>query len=149
MAGIATWVAAQAAKAGKSANQAYEDLHAAGEGMRRSTFLRLYAQVQADLAQQANEITAPLESRPHAAQIRAYDTKTQSGYMQYVDVYVRDRATGAVYSVPYGHRTDDLLSRADVIETALFNYGTHAEEYDQQVLGATYTSTYMFIPGGV
>lgn len=148
MAGVATWIAAQAAKAGKSANQAYEDLHAAGEGMRRATFLKLYASIQADLAQQAHEITQPLDIKPYASQIRAYDTKVQSGYMQYVDVYVRDQATGEVYSVPYGHRTDDLLTRADVIETALFNYSAHAESYGQQILGATYTSTYLFVPGG-
>jgi hypothetical protein len=146
VAGIPLWLAAQAAKQGLSANKAYEALHAAGESMARGTFLKLYAQVRADLAQQVDEITRPLGAKPRAAEIRPYVTQGATGFMQYVDVYVRDRTTGEVFAVPFGVRTDELLIRADVIETALALYGVHAEEYDQQVLGSTYTSTYLYGP---
>lgn len=141
------WLAVQAAKEGLSANKAYAQIHAEGEHIARGTFLKLYAEVKHDLALQAEEITRPVDVKPSAAEIRPYTSAKETGYMQYVDVYVRDRATGDVHTVPYGVRTDDLLTRIDVIETALMRYGSHAEGYDQQVLGATYTSTYLYGPG--
>lgn len=147
MADVSVWRAAQAARQGLSANEAYRQAHAAGESMARGTFLKLYAQIRADYAQQATEATRPLNSRPANAEIRPYVTARETGYMQYVDVFVRDRTTGEVFPVPYGIRTDELLTRADVIDTALANYGRHAEGYDQQVLGAAYTSTYLYGPG--
>lgn len=148
MAGIPVWLAVDAARQGLSANKAYQLIHEAGEHIARGTFLKLYAEIRHDLTLQAEEITRPLDLKPAAAEIRPYVTPNAEGYMQYVDVYVRDRTTGEVYSVPYGVRTDDLLTRADAIETALSNYGSHADDYDQQVLGATYTSTYLFGPAG-
>jgi hypothetical protein len=148
MAGFPLWILAQSAKEGLSANKAYEEFHRAEGKLARGTFLQLYAQVREDLAGQANEPSRDLGSKPRAAEVNAYGTKSQSGYMQYTDVYVRDRATGEVFSVPYGIRTDDLLTRGDVVESALAAYGSHAERYGQQVLGATYSSTYLFAPVG-
>jgi len=144
--GNLAWEAIQAVKQGLSANKFVQALRETGQGVARATGLRLFAQAKADLAAEGAEITRPLDRKPLAREIRAYETKVQSGYMQYVDVYVKDRATGDVYPVPYGIRTDVLLTRSDAIATALDQYGRHAEKYNQQVLGATYTSTYLFAP---
>lgn len=144
--GNLAWQAVQAVKQGLSANKFLQVLKATGQGVARGTGLRLYAAAREDLAGEGAEITRPLDRRPRANEIRSYQTKTQSGYMQYVDVYVRDRNTGEVFPVPYGVRSDELMTRADVIATALEQYGRHAEKYMQSVLGATYTSTYMFVP---
>lgn len=148
MADINIWQLADAARRGLSANRAYQELHLRGESLARSTFLKLYAEIQHDYALQVEELSKPLDTRPHASEIRPYVSQRETGFMQYVDVYVRDRVTGEVMAVPYGIRTDDLLTRADTLATALDAYGAHAERYEQQVLGATYTSTYMFGPGG-
>lgn len=146
MADVSVWRAAQAAREGLSANEAYRRAHAAGESMARGSFLKLYGQIKADYAQQVTEVTRPLNVRPTNAEIRPYVSARETGYMQYVDVFVKDRATGEVFARPYGIRTDDLLTRGDVVETALANYNRHAEAYGEQILGAAYTSTYLFGP---
>lgn len=147
MADVSVWRAAQAARQGLSANEAYRRAHAAGESMARGSFLKLYATIKADYAQQATEVTRPLNAKPTHAEIRPYVAANETGYMQYVDVFVKDRTTGEVFPRPYGIRTDDLMSRADVIETALAQYNRHAEAYGEQILGAAYTSTYLYGPG--
>lgn len=144
--GNLAWEAIQAVKQGLSANKFIQALRDAGIGVARGTGLRIFAQAKEDLAAQGLEITRPLDRRPLVHEIKAYETKVQSGYMQYVDVYVKDRATGEVFPAPYGIRTDTLLTRADTIATALQRYAEHAEMYGQQILGATYTSTYLFAP---
>lgn len=144
--GNLAWTAIQAVKQGLSANKFLQLLKEEGRGIARGTGLKLFAQTKADLAAEGVEITRPLDRKPLVREIRAYETKVQSGFMQYVDVYVKERATGKVYPVPFGIRSDTLLTRADVIATSLDKYGQYAEKYGQQVLGATYTSTYMFTP---
>lgn len=146
MADVSVWRAAQAARQGLSANEAYRRAHAAGESMARGSFLKLYSQIKADYAQQVTEVTRPLSAKPTHAEIRPYVAAAETGYMQYVDVFVKDRATGEVHPRPYGIRTDELLTRGDVIETALARYTQHAEAYGEQVLGAAYTSTYLYGP---
>ncbi len=146
MADISVWRAAQAARQGLSANEAYRQAHARGESMARGTFLKLYGAIRADYANQVAAVTRPLSSKPTASEILPYNAPHETGYMQYVDVWVKDRATGEVFARPYGVRTDDLLSHGDVIETAVANYGQHADKYGEQVLGGTYTSTYLFGP---
>lgn len=146
MADASVWRAAQAARQGVSANEAYRQAHARGEKMARGTFLKLYAQIRTDYANQVAEVTRPLNAKPHASEILPYGSARETGFMQYVDVWVKDRATGEVFPRPYGIRTDDLMTRGDVIDTAVANYGQHAEKYGEQVLGATYTSTYLFGP---
>lgn len=146
--GNLAWSAVQAVKQGLSANKFLLALREAGVGVARATGLRLYAAAKSDLAAEGAEITRPLDRRPLAHEIQAYQAKVQTGFMQYVDVYVRDRATGEVFPVPYGVRSDVLLTRADVIATALDRYSVNAEKYEQAVLGATYTSTYMYVPAG-
>jgi len=140
------WVAAQGIKQGLSANAALRALRAAGGAIARGTWLRLYAQTRAEMDAESAEVSRPLDRRPRASEITYYETKQATGYLQHVDIYVRDRATGEVLAQPYSVKSDSLMTRADVIETALEAYGQHAERYGQTVLGATYTSTYLFAP---
>lgn len=140
------WPAIQAAREGLSANQAYQRFRELGLGLRRATFLKVYGEAKAALANRVEEVTKPIEGKPRAADILHMTTKTATGYMQYVDIYVRDRTTGEVFATPYGIRSDELGTRADVIASALDKYGSHAPFYDQQVLGATYTATYLLAP---
>lgn len=147
MANLSVWRAAQAARQGLSANAAYRQAHAAGESMARGTFLKLYAEIRGDYANQVREATRPLNAKPEAHTILPYAVTHETGFMQYVDVFVRNRETGEVFPRPYGIRTDELMTRGDVVETAIAQYGRHAEGYGEQVLGASYTSTYLYGPG--
>jgi hypothetical protein len=94
-----------------------------------------------------DEPTKPLNARPHANEITAMPTVRGEGYLQNVTVYVRDRVTGIVRARPFSVATDDLMTRADAIDTALANFQHNADGYEETVLGAVYRSTHLMVPG--
>lgn len=147
MADYAVWAAIQAAKSGLSANAGLKAFQAGGGSIRRATWLRVYAEVKSSLADQVDEISRPLNRKPTGDEINVFSAVKATGYMQHVDIYVREKETGLVYARPYSIRTEDLMTRADVIETALSRFQDHADAYGEVVLGAAYVSTYIFAPG--
>lgn len=151
MAISAVTVAVRAVKSGMSARAGLVAARAAGVAVRDATWFRIVGEVQRSLANQIDEASAPLNRRPLGQQISTLSTKTATGYVQYVDVFVRDRASGAVAVRPYAVRTTRLQTRQSVINTALnaFQSFTSGPEpsYPEQVLGAAYTATYSMAPG--
>lgn len=97
------------------------------------------------------EVTRPLNRKPLAHEINVMSTKKASGFMHYVDVMVKDRATGLVALRPYAVKSDVLLSRGQAVKKALAGFinaiNNNPGEYPEQVLGAVYTATYQMIPG--
>ena len=154
MAGIPSVLAAAiaAVKQGVSGNAAYRAFQAAGGAVRRATFQRTVAEVRRTLADSLDEATRPLNRRPSAAETTVISTKTRSGFIQQVDVYVRDRETGEVESRPFSWRTQVVITRQAAISEALnaFNDGVTGspDRFNEEVLGATYTSTLQLIPRG-
>lgn len=142
--------AIKAIKQGLSANQAYKAFQAGGGATRRATFLRTVAEVRRTLSDQIDEATRPLNRKPAADEITVISTKTRSGFMQQIDVYVRDRDTGEVESRPFSFRTQVVVSRQAAINEALnaFNDGVTGspDRFNEEVLGATYTGTLQLIP---
>lgn len=154
MAGIPSVLSAaiNAVKQGMSGNAAYRAFQATGGAVRRATFQRTIAEVRRTLADSLDEATRPLNRRPNAAETTVISTKTRSGYMQQVDVYVRDKDTGEVESRPFSWRTQVLVTRAAAVNEALnaFNDGITGspDRFNEEVLGATYTGTLQLIPRG-
>lgn len=151
MAYSAVWGAVQALKAGLSANKGLQAYRAGGGSIARQTWLRLYAEAQANQVISQAEAGRPMNRRPVAGEISTITSVRASGFMQYVDVYVRDRVTGAVTAMPQAIRTDSLFSRQKIVSDVLSRYAQSAEEdpgaYPQQILGAVYTGTAQFDPG--
>lgn len=116
----------------------------------RSQWATAIGQARAALANRIGEATRPLNRRPVAGEITQYTSKTATGFMQYVDVYVIDSAGGPPQARPWAIRTSTLMSRQSVLNQALSRYeaatlpeGTFEGE---TVVGAGYAGTVQFFP---
>lgn len=116
----------------------------------REAWATAVAQARAALANRVSEASRPLNRRPVAGEWTAYGSRTATGFMQYVDVYVRDRDGGPPRVVPWAIRTDTLMSRQAALTQALSRYeaatlpeGTFEGEV---VIDAAYAGTVQFIP---
>lgn len=151
MADSALWAAVRAVKAGVSGRQGLRDARAAGLKVQDSTWFRMVGQVRTQLAAQVDEVTKPLNRRPLEHEVQKYTHRKATGYMQYIDVFVKDKETGLVKIRPYGIKTKSLLSRGNIISKGLAAFqksiNEQPEEYEETVLGAVYISTYQFVPG--
>lgn len=134
------------ARTGISANRAYQLFREAGGSLRRSTFLHAFKEARESPESLPTDLGRPLDTRPRAAEIQLFETKTGTGYLQEVDVWVRDRDSGEVYRVPASLPTEDLMTRGDVMATVLDKYQANAEKYREQIIGATYSTTYLMAP---
>jgi hypothetical protein len=141
-----------AVKAGLSANQGLRDFRAGGGRVARSTWLQTVAEVRRTLSDNLDEATRPLGRRPNSGEITPITTRKRSGFIQQIDVYVRDRETGVVESRPFSWRTQVLITRRAAIGEALaaFQNGVIGSPsvYDEQILGATYVGTLQLNPSG-
>jgi hypothetical protein len=144
------WAAIRSVKSGKSGRAGLAAARAKGLHIADATWYQMVGEVRRSLSSQLDEVTRPLGQRPGQHEIQGFQAKNARGFMQYVDVMVRDRATGVVSVRPYSVRTNELLRRGQVINRALKSFqgavDTNKGEYDEQVLGAVYTATYQFVP---
>jgi hypothetical protein len=128
----------------------YERFTAQVPGLSREDWARAIGEARAALANRVGELTRPLNRRPTAGEITAYTSRAARGFMQYVDVFVRDRETGLVTTRPFAIRSDVLRSRGAIVTAALSRYeaatlpeGTFEGEI---IVGAAYAGTVEFIP---
>lgn len=137
-------------KEGMSARAGLAAARAAGLRIQDATWFRMVGTVARDLADQVDNVTRPLNRRPTPDEIRGFQSKGARGYMYYVDVAVKDRATGAVAIRPYAVRTQRLITRGEAVSRALTGFRNAIEdnpsEYDEQVLGAMSTNVYQYVP---
>ena len=134
--------AADSIRRGLSANEGLRQLRAGGERSARQTWLRLYSSVKADFERRDTVASADLSRKPRGAEIHPMTVERGSGFMQHLDIWVKDKVTGEVYARPFTIQTDTLMSHADAIETGLDVFGVHADGYGETILGAAYVSTY-------
>lgn len=142
------WAAIKAAKAGLSANAGLERAKAADVSIRRQDWLALYREVKAALKAGAIDTMQPLGRRPYATEFKVMSTVEATGFMQYIDIWVKDRETGEIRIRPYSIRSDEPMIRADAVATALDRMAEHADFYGERILGAVYTGTYILVPRG-
>lgn len=154
MAAFPLWAAIRTIKSKIGTWVGYEQVTDLDPTITRQDWATAIGQARAALANRLGEMTRPLNRRPVAGEITPYGgrTTTATGFMQYVDVFVRDRETGLVNAVPWAVRTNTLMSRQAIINQALARYeaatlpeGTFAGEV---IVGAQYAGTVEFIPGG-
>lgn len=144
----ATW-ALQGVEAGLSARQALALFREAGGHVADATWFKVYSEVAANISLREGIYDEPTDLHPVAGEIQTWTTSKATGYVQQVEVLVRDRGTGEVISVPYSAMGRELQTRREVLNKALSVYSDdNAEKYNQQVLGAVYTGTYQAVPQG-
>lgn len=136
------WVAA-GIRDGLSATAALRVFRDAGGTIGNATWYALYAEQKAATANVIAETIAPLTAVPAAHEIIPWTTKRREGFVQTVDVYVREVGSSTVTTVPFMLSGDELMTRGDAITTALSQMQAAVDEgrYEEVVLGAVYTGT--------
>lgn len=138
--------AISAVKRNLSANEALRELRDLGYGIRRQDWLALVREVRGTLETRATGIGRQGDRKPTNSEIFVMTTAIETGFMQHIDIWVKDQETGEIRIRPYSIRTDDLMTHDDAIATALDNFGVHAKKYGETILGASYLGTYILIP---
>ena len=142
----AQW-ALQAVQEGLSARAGLSAFREAGGHVQDSTWFKVYSEVAATVSLREGIYNEPQNLRPVAAEIQPWTTIKASGYVQQVEVLVRDRGTGEIISIPYSAMGRSLQSRRAVIAKALEVYGQEGHSGPPQtILGAVYTGTYQAVP---
>ncbi len=107
-----------------------------------------------DLAQRVSELTRPLNRRPLASEFGTpLEWKSNRRYAQTVEVFLRDRETGARSVRFWTLQTDSLRSRLSVVQHFIDKtqaiLDADPERYPLDVVGFAYTGTYSIVrPGG-
>jgi len=144
----AQW-ALMAVQEGWSANRGLSEYRAAGGHVANSTWYKLTAEIQVTLANRQGIYNEPLNRIPTADEIKTWTTSKARGYIQQVEVLVRDKVTGEIMSIPFSLTGRTLRSRTHVLNEALKVYDPNSQSgQGQQQLGAVYTGTYEAIPSG-
>jgi hypothetical protein len=134
---------------GWSATRGLAEFRANGGHIGNETWYRLHSEIQSNIANRAGIFNQILTRIPIAQEIRNWTTRRAQGYIQQVEVLVRDKATGQVFSVPFSLAGKTLRSRRAVLKHALSTVtGENESKYEQAVLGAVYTGTYRLTPEG-
>ena len=141
--------ALQSVLEGLSARVALAAFRAAGGHVASQTWFQLRGEMERMVSAREGIYSEPQHLVPTANEIQQWTTKNAKGYIQQVEVLVRERDTGTVISVPYSSISSSLRSRQSVVEEALNIYSDdNAKKYNQQVLGAVYSGTFQAVPEG-
>lgn len=145
------WAAIRTVKSKIGTWNGYDEFSQAVPEVSRQQWATAIGEARAALANRVSELTRPLNRRPVGSEITRYTTKRATGFMQQVEVFVRDRDTGMIESRPYVVKTDTLRSRQFIVEEAMSRYqnaiDSSPEDYPEDVLGAAYVGTHEMIPG--
>lgn len=151
------WLAYRTVAEGLSANQGLKMAQEAGLGVRRGTWLQMVGQVRAHYARRITELSAPLNRRPVPTEVTQLTSAQAKGYIQYVDLFVRNKTTGLVTVRPQAVRGSTLRSRQAVVDQVVTRYRTAVDrsktapalwgtDPDEDVIGGIYTATQQFVP---
>jgi hypothetical protein len=145
------WAAIRTVKSKLGTWAGYEHFQQLTPEVTRAEWARAIGEAKQALSMRASELTRPLNRRPVGAEISRYTSVRQTGFLQQIDVYVRDRDTGLIESRPYTIKTQTLRSRQNVVNEGLSRYqnaiDTDPSNYPEDVLGAAYVGTYELVPG--
>lgn len=145
----ATW-AAESIKLGLSANEGLRQFRAGGGHIGRSAWLALRAEAGTALAARPAEMAAPLNSIPTNIDTLRFQNGSKTGFIQQVELLIREKGTDVVTNRPFAIRTDALMTRAEAMAKAMDIFAQNTDQYEQGSsvqLGAVYTGTYQLVPG--
>ena len=152
MSDYAMWAAIRTVKSRIGTWVGYQRMVDAGFTISRESWASWVGSAQRAIAERSSEMVRPLNRRPVPGEIIAYPSRRASGYMQTVQVLVRDRTTGIEETRFYSLRGDSLRSRGAVVTDALNRFRDAAasspEDYPEDIVGAWYSGTYQLTPSG-
>lgn len=146
------WAAIRTVKDRIGTWRGYEQYRVLDPSITREQWATTVAQARAALANRTDEITRPLNRRPTQGEITLYASRRASGYLQQLQIFVRDRDTGMVETRHYNIRSDTLRSRQAIVDEGMRRYQSAAdsdpENYPEDVVGAIYVGTHLMQPAG-
>ena len=135
-----------AARNGQSANQFYRDLRAVGLAARRSEVLELYKFARGITSRSPDEPFRDITRAPTGAEITPWPTRKATGIRQQVTLLYRDRTTGQISQTYWATNNTNPVTRELAMAQAVSAYSAHADEYDQDLIGAVHTGSYQNSP---
>lgn len=136
-----------AAREGMSANSFYQELRDLGVAARRAEVLAIYRVAKTITARSPEEIFRDITQVPTGGEITPWPTRKATGVMQTVAIAYRDRVTGNISQTWWSTKNDAPIARETAMAQAIDAYAEHAERYNQDLIGAVHTSTYLLSPG--
>lgn len=150
MSAFGLWAAIRTVKARIGTWQGFEQYRQLVPEATRAEWSQHIGQARQALANRVSEFTRPLNRRPTPSEISTYSSVRARGYMQQIDIYVRDRDTGLVEARPYTIRGDQLRARRSVIAEGMERYqaaiDNNPDDYPEEILGVAYVGTYHMVP---
>ena len=151
------WVAHWTVRNGLSANAGLRMAQDMGLGVRRSTWLQGIGQIRTNAAIRQATFEALFVATPQRHEIQLLPSNVSTNYVQYVDLYVRDVATGQLSVRQRALQTSNLMSRDQAIEfiisrerSAIASAGFRGPTWDTMpnsvVEAGVYTATHQFSP---
>lgn len=150
MASFPVWAAIQTVKSKIGTWVGYGRFQEVDPTITREAWATAVGEARAALANREAEFTRPLNRRPVGSEITLYTTRKARGFLQQIEVFVRDIDTGIIESRPYVVKTQSLRSRQFIVEEGLRRYSdaaaTSPDEYPEEIIGAVYVGTHQLIP---
>jgi hypothetical protein len=147
MADYPFWAAVRTVRDGISGRSGLSAFREAGGEIRDATWYRMISEARAAIAGREAAAGAPLDRRPVADEMTAWSTRQAQGFIQQVEVAVRDRDTGMVMMLPYSVKGAGLVTNQEAIDEALAHYTPEGTDGERQViLGAINVGTYRMTP---
>lgn len=138
-----------AARNGLSQNALIKQLRDLGMGARDSEVRALYRIAQQTLQANPDEPFGDPHAIPDLATAHPWPTVSASGVKQAVEVTYRQKSTGTLITVPYQVTSENGVTRQEAINAAINAYSDRAEQYDQELVGAVHTKTFVLTPAMV
>lgn len=135
-----------AAKGGLSANAFDKQLRELGQGARRSEVLSLFRIAKGIVSRSPDEPFQDIRLNPAGNPLPVWPTAKATGVHQTVALVYRDRTTGAILQTYWGTSSELGVIREEAMATAINAYADHAEEYNQDLIGAVHVAAYQNVP---
>lgn len=153
MSDYAFWAAIRTVKSKIGTWVGYDRLVSSGYEISKTEWASWVGQAQAAIANRSSELVKPLNRIPSGpGDIFPYESKRATGFMQSVEISVRDRQTGIEEIRFYTFRGDTLRSRGRVVADAVARYreaaATNPDDYPEEILAAWYSGTFQMMPTG-
>lgn len=140
---------ADAIKRGLTPSATFEELRSAGVPVDEPAVLAKWLNTYRGIAGREAASLRPTNRRPFPNEYVPWETNNPGQYVEQVEVEVRNRKTGEIYSIPYtSGPNDEPMVIQDAIDEAIEEYssGEAQENYDEEVLGARSVGSYFTIP---
>lgn len=127
--------------------RAYDEVRSLVPEVTREQWSRAVTEAKTALAARIDELTRPLNRRPNASEFGPTIVRnSNANYWQHIEIYVRDKATGARAIRHFTTKTDTLRSRISVINDWIQHLQSQIdarpEDYPVDIIGFAYIGTY-------